>query len=93
MPDHPVVKSAKREAILVLSLWAIACAFTVGYCCLRGYGGTLADTNFIFGFPEWVFVGIVAPWIFWSAVSTLVANWVITDDDLGEEADAEEPRS
>lgn len=91
MPDHPVVRSAQREAVLVLTLWAIACAFTLGYCYTNGFGGRVSELKFIAGFPAWVFVGIVAPWLFWSALSFVIANWVMADDDLGEDAEEDSP--
>jgi hypothetical protein len=84
-----VLRSSRREAVFVMSLWTLACAYTVGYAALFAYR---VDPNptLIIGMPAWVFWGVLTPW----AVCTLLTCWyalfVIRDEDLGEDAAGEQ---
>ena len=44
----------------------------------------MSDLKFVFGFPDWVFWGIVCPWGVCVVISILFANFFMTDADLGE---------
>ncbi len=83
--EDPVLKSARREAIVVFVTWVCALTYTVTYCYLNGYGRPAEDLKFVLGIPDWVFWGIVAPW----AVCFVLAYWFshrfMRDEDLGEE--------
>lgn len=90
--DDPVLRSARREALVVLVIWASALAYTVTYCHIYGYGRPEEDLKFVrlfwgIAFPDWVFWGIVAPW----GVCFLVSWWFsyafVKDADLGRERD------
>ncbi len=90
--EDPLVRSARREAVVVLVAWICALAYTVTYCSLNGYGRSWEDITWVhlvggIAFPDWVFWGIVVPW----TVCTLFSFWFsfgfMRDDDLGEEAD------
>jgi hypothetical protein len=105
MPDpqaaRRLIRNARREALLVLVVWAVALAWTVGVSFLLGYQhgpqspivqeGVVSDRtpeNFhqILGLPDWVFAGVVLPWAV-SSVVTFVFCWRgIADDDLGAES-------
>jgi hypothetical protein len=90
--DDPVLRSARREALVVLAVWLTAMLYTVGYCYAFGYRRDPESLTFVLGFPDWVFWGIVTPW----TVCTLFSGWFafafMTDDDLGaEEAEAALP--
>ena len=83
--DDPVLVSARREALVVLVLWLAALTYTVGYCYLYGYGRSLESLTFVMGIPDWVFWGVVVPWM-----ACLLASWgfsflLMADADLGEE--------
>lgn len=82
----PLVASSKREALFAAALWLAAVVYTVGYCAWRGYDRTAEDLTFVFGIPDWVFWGIVAPWTFCTVVSIWFALRVMRDDPLGDEA-------
>lgn len=88
-PVDPVFASARREALVVLVTWICALAYTVGYCDLYGYDRSADDLAFVWGFPDWVFWGILAPW----GVCLLVSYWFsyrfMTDEDLGAEVEEE----
>lgn len=87
--EDPLLRSARREALYVLVMWLGALAYTVGYCARYGYGRSADDLQFVLGFPDWVFWGIVVPWAVCIALSSLLAFGIMADADLGEEADAE----
>jgi hypothetical protein len=83
--EDPVLVNSRREAAIVLVIWATACTYTVGYCAAFGYDREPSSLRFVFGIPDWVFWGIVVPWATCSVLSFWVANFVIRDDDLGAE--------
>jgi hypothetical protein len=37
------------------------------------------------GFPDWVFFGILVPWVLCSLFTVAFAAWGMADDDLGQE--------
>ncbi len=87
--EDPVVTSSRREAVWASLVWATALAYSVGYCYRYGYGRdldpSLADMRFYFGWPDWVFFGIVVPWLVCTAISVLFAFVLIQDAPLGED--------
>ena len=83
--EDPVLRSGRREALVVLVIWLTAMAYTVTYGQLYGYGRTVEDLTFVFGFPDWVFWGIVVPWLTCLAVSWWFAYVFMTDESLGED--------
>lgn len=105
-PAPQLYHNAKREAAIVFRVWAAALIWVVGYCYLHGYKHTddslvvrwgLAevrkadDFSLILGFPDWVWWGIMVPWLACSAYTIYFGLYVMTDDDLGAEAhDGEE---
>jgi hypothetical protein len=69
--EDPVVRSARREALVVLLIWLAAMVYTVGYCYVYGYDRPPETLTYILGFPDWVVWGILAPW----AVCLLLSYW------------------
>jgi hypothetical protein len=69
--EHPLITSARREAIVALLIWLAALSYSVGYCCLNGYGRKPESLTFVLGFPDWVFWGLIVPW----GVCTIVSGW------------------
>lgn len=101
-PAASLYRHARREAILVMLVWALALVWTLGYCYLHGYrhaanswvvqaglARPVAEQEFrqVAGLPEWVTYGILAPWLACTAVTIVFALFVIRDDDLGTEAE------
>ena len=82
--ELPLLKSARREALVAFSIWLMATIYSVVYCTLFGYGRTAESLTFVLGFPDWVFWGIVLPWGVCTIVSSLFAFWVMKDEDLEE---------
>lgn len=80
-PDR-ILRSGRREALVVAVVWLIALSYSVTYCYRFGYGRTATELRFVCGIPTWVFWGVVAPWL-----ACLVFSWwfsfrFITDDAL-----------
>lgn len=97
MPDSredPIVSSSRREALAFVALWTATLAYTVGYCFKHGYNRPL-DTSldgmtFVYGWPDWVFYGVVAPWLLCTVISVVFALFIMSDAPLGEELEQNE---
>jgi hypothetical protein len=88
--EDPILRSSRREAIVVFAIWAIACLYSVGYCYLFGYHRTAESIRYYAGVPDWVFLGLLAPWMLCTMLSFWISNYFMTDDDLGEEQPEED---
>jgi hypothetical protein len=80
--EDPALQSSRREALIAGAVWVAACVWTVGYCTTYGYGDAAAGGPFVLGFPRWVFVGVVAPWLACIAFNGWFSHWVMKDCDL-----------
>lgn len=95
-----VYRHARREALIILLVWFLALVWTVGYCYLRGYrhdpeswvvraglavANDPARLQQSFGFPHWVFYGIIAPWLICTGITIAFGLLGIKDDELGHE--------
>lgn len=80
--ELPLLKSARREALIAFMIWFAAMVYSVGYCVQYGYKRTSESLKFVFGFPDWVFWGLVVPWGVCTIVATLFALFVMKDEDL-----------
>jgi hypothetical protein len=89
--EDPLVRSARREALIVLAVLAVAMAWTLGYCSQHAYNRTAGDIELILGFPDWIVWGVLAPWIGCSVVSIAFAFGVMSDDPLGEAVESWDP--
>lgn len=90
--EDPIVTSSRREAICFAVLWFATLAYTVGYCFTHGYDrpldGSLEGMTFVYGWPDWVFWGIIFPWSVCTLLSIVFATVIMSDAPLGEEAGA-----
>jgi hypothetical protein len=89
--EDRVVKAARREAVLALGIWLVAMLYSVTYCYQRGYGRAVESLSFVLWFPDWVFWGIVLPWLVCVIASVVFALRIMGDESLGDEVDAEPP--
>jgi hypothetical protein len=87
-PEDAVVRAARREAALALGMWLVAMCYTVTYCYFRGYGRSPDDLRFVLWFPDWVFWGIVLPWVACVLLSVVFAFRVMGTESLGPDPDA-----
>ncbi|MCE9606282.1 MAG: DUF997 family protein [Planctomycetia bacterium] len=91
--EDPVVTSSRREAIWTLLIWCTALVYSVSYCYRYGYNRpldkSLAGMKFYFGWPDWVFWGIVVPWLTCVVVSALFAFVFMRDGKLADDLDVD----
>ena len=85
--EDPVLTSARREALIVAALFVAAMSYTVAYCWLYAYGRDPESLRLIWGFPDWVFWGIVVPWGVCTVLSWLFGAMYMRDEKLAEDAD------
>ncbi len=85
------VRAAHREAALALGMWVAAMVYTLTYCYFNAYDRSIDSLTFVLWFPDWVFWGIVVPWLACIVLSTIFAFRIMGGESLGEEADASEP--
>jgi hypothetical protein len=83
--EDPVLSSARREAILVGVNFVAAVVYSVGYCYLTGYSRSAGDLKFVWGFPDWVFWGVIGPWLACVAFSVYFASRFMRAEDLGQD--------
>jgi len=87
MPDIqelPLLKSAKREAMVALGIWLAATIYSLAYCFKYGYGRDPESLTYVLGFPDWVFWGLVMPWGACTVVASLFAFCFMIDEELPE---------
>lgn len=83
--ENAVLRSSRKEALIVLVIWTLACLFSVGISFRFGYQRDPDTLTFVLGIPDWVFWGVVVPWACCTLASFWVSNFLIADEDLGEE--------
>ncbi len=85
MPDIqelPLLKSAKREAMVALGIWLAATIYSLGYCFQYGYGRDPESLTYVLGFPDWVFWGLVMPWGACTVLASVFAFCFMKDEEL-----------
>ncbi len=78
----PVVTHAYREAVVVLAVWLVGIAWTVGYCAITGYNVPPEQIQITLGMPNWIFWGILVPWILIVLFTIWFGLFYIVDDEL-----------
>jgi hypothetical protein len=86
-PEDPVLKTARREAIVAVAIWVAAAVWSVGYCTLFGYRRDPATLTFVLGFPDWVFWGVILPWVVCVGLCVWFAYGFMKDAEFGAEVD------
>lgn len=81
--EDPVVRTARREACVGFAVWLTAMCYSLAWCYFYGYQRDPATLRLIWGVPDWVLWGIVAPWTVCTLVSAILAFGLIADVDLG----------
>jgi hypothetical protein len=85
--EDAAVQTARREAWVVLGIFVSAMVYTVTYCYVSGYDRPPETLTFVFGFPDWVFWGILVPWGVCLLLSFWFGHTFMRDADLGISAD------
>jgi hypothetical protein len=83
--EDPILRSSRREALVVLALWTVACVYSLSVSFSFGYQRDPDSLTFVLGVPDWVFWGVLVPWIACTAASFWVSHYLIADEDLGQE--------
>jgi hypothetical protein len=75
----------RREAFVILGVWATCLVWTVGTSYALGFGAPSSAVKTVWGIPHWVFWGVLMPWIAATVFSVVFSFAVMADDDLGED--------
>ncbi|MEN9555964.1 MAG: hypothetical protein RLZZ232_2250 [Planctomycetota bacterium] len=81
----PLVRSSLREALIVTLIWLAALGWSVGVSASMGYDRRPEDLKLIWGFPDWIFWGVVIPWLTCAVVSWLFGAFFVRDGELGQD--------
>jgi hypothetical protein len=88
LPEDPVLRSSRREALMALGIWLAAMTYTVGFSIWQGYGHPPGQMpSLVLGIPSWVVFGVIAPWLVCIAASWWFAYGWMTDEPLGADED------
>jgi hypothetical protein len=83
--EQQLLRHARREGLIILTVWLIALIWSVGVGYGFGYHRDPATIGLVLGFPDWVFWGIVLPWGLCLAYSVWFCFVTMADDDLGQD--------
>jgi hypothetical protein len=97
-----LLRNAYLELAVCGITWLITLTWTVGYTYLAGYKHAAdswlvragwarspdAPRATVVGFPDWVFWGIVVPWVLATVFTAIYSLRWMPDDNLGQEAEA-----
>lgn len=84
----PVFEHSRREAVVILAVFAVFAAYTVGVSYLFGHQSPYEDPRPLkttFGMPSWVFWGIVLPWLAANIITAWFCFFFMKHDDLGQD--------
>jgi hypothetical protein len=80
-----LLPSARREALVAIAAWVLVLLYSVGYCYVYGYDRSPENLTFFFGIPDWIFWGIVVPWVSCFLFSIWFAFGFMEDSPLGDD--------
>ena len=86
----PVVRSGRREALIVVGIWSVALTYSVITCYVLGYNRPVNELKLVVGFPEWVFWGVLVPWVTCSVISWVFGAMFMRDGHLGQDLEETE---
>ena len=70
-------------------MWVIATAYSVGYSWLNGYRRPIESLTYVFGLPDWIFWGVIVPWLACTVFSAWFCLFYMADEPLGESPEPE----
>jgi hypothetical protein len=83
--EQQLLRNARREGRIIMGVWLLALVWTVAVSYLLGYDRPAAQVGLVFGFPDWVFWGVIVPWGLCLAYSVWFCFVTMADDDLGQD--------
>ena len=84
--EQRLLRHARREALLIMIVWAAALAWSVGAGYVLGYDPR-REVRLILGMPDWVFWCIFVPWGCCVLLTAWFCFFFMADDDLGQDRD------
>ena len=81
--EQQLLRHARREALLIMIVWAVSLVGSVAVSYFLGYHPEAASVRPIFGMPVWVFWGVAVPWVLCFLFSIWFCFFYMADDDLG----------
>ena len=57
------LRQSRRELWLILLAWLGCALWVISYCSTNGYDLAPEEVSTVLGFPDWVFWGVVTPWM------------------------------
>lgn len=83
--EQRLLHHARREASVIMAVWAVALAWTIGVGYFLGYDRDVQSIRLILGMPDWVFWSVVVPWVVCFLFSFWFCFFYMADDDLGQD--------
>jgi hypothetical protein len=83
--EQELLRHARREGLLIMTLWAAGLVWCVGGSYLFGYQRDPEAIGLILGMPDWVFWSVVVPWALCLGFSVWFCFRYMADDDLGQD--------
>ena len=87
--EQQLLRHARREGLLIMAVWALALAWSVGVGYVLGYRRAADEIGLVLGMPDWVFWSVVLPWGLVLLFSVWFCFFFMADDDLGQDPDEE----
>jgi hypothetical protein len=83
--EQQLLRNARREGLLIMTLWLVALLWSVSAAYVGGYGRDVDDIRLVLGMPDWVFWSVVAPWGACLTFSSWFCFRYMADDPLGKD--------
>ena len=87
--EQQLLRHARREGLVIMAVWAVALAWSVGAGYVLGYDPQ-REIGLILGMPDWVFWAVVLPWGLILLFSAWFCFAFMADDDLGRDPEERE---
>ncbi len=86
----PSFISARREAIVICSIFALLLTWAISISYFDGYHYGSVKIPTLLGMPRWIVLGVFVPWIIANAITYWFCFFYMKDDSLLEPEDEED---
>ena len=80
------LRQSRRELWLILLAWLGCAIWVMSYCSVNGYNLSPEEVSTVLGFPDWVFRGVVLPWMIANIFTFWFCLRFLKNDEDEEEA-------
>ena len=80
------LRQSRRELWLILLAWLGCALWVISYCSTNGYDLAPEEVATVLGFPDWVFWGVVTPWMIANAFTFWFCLRALKNDEDEEAA-------